>query len=290
MRKYNKKKNYRKGKKKQYASKQSSYRSVIPRTIQIATKRNQNQRLKFVVNQTWIVDPTVLANGKSAVLSFRANSIYQSHMPTGDSTTNAFISQNPSKYNNNGQRDPVIQQNADGWNEWTNRYQHFCVTGSKITYSFEPTSTGAPAILLSHLSGVGSAITTDTSSAFMNELPFSKRHSLSTSPLFNVTSGGCRGSLTYSVRKFEGVVDPEDNNNLRGRFANPNLTTPTVGATPGEQSFFYLALACINPADTNKMPKGVLRVKIEYITQMKEPTETNQIQVITDTATAPDEL
>jgi len=33
-----------------------------------------------------------------------------------------------------------------------------------------------------------------------------------------------------------------------------------------------------------------LRVKIEYITQMKEPTETNQIQVITDTANAPDEL
>jgi len=288
MRKYNKKKNYRKRGRK-VASK-SSYRPVIPRTIQIATKRNQNQKLKFVLNHTWIVDPTVLANGKTAVLSYRANSIYASHMPTGNTDTNAFISQNPTKYNNNGQRDPVINANADGWNEWTNRYQHFCVTGSKMTYTFEPTATGAPAVILSHLSGVGSAITTDTTSAFMNELPFAKRHSLSTSPLFNVTSGGIRGSINYSARKFEGVIDPEDNTNLRGRFANPNLTVPTVGATPGEQSFFYLALACINPADTNKMPKGVLRVKIEYITQMKEPTETNQIQVITDTANAPDEL
>lgn len=286
-RRYNKKKQY----KKRYSRKpKSNYRSVIPRTIQIATKRNQNQKLKFVLNHTWIVDQTQLANGKTAVLSYRANSIFASHMPTGSNSVNAFISQNPEKYSNNGQQDPVINANADGWNEWTNRYQHFCVTGSKMTYSYEPTGTGTPAILFSHLSGVGSAVTTDTKSSYMNELPFSKRHSLSTSPNFNVTSGGIRGSLNYSARKFEGVVDPEDNTNLRGRFANPNLTVPTVGATPGEQSFFYIALAAINPAATMKLPPGVLRVKIEYITQMKEPTETNQIQVITDTANAPDEL
>lgn len=271
-----------------YASKKKQYRQAIPRTIQIATKRNMNQTLKFVVNQTYVVDPTVLAAGKSAVLSFRANSIYNSHMPTGSTTVNAFKSQDPSKYNNNGQASPVISQNADGWDDWTERYQHFCVVGSKITYTFEPTGTGAPAILCSHLSGVSSAVTTDTTSARLNTLPYIYRHSLSTQ---SITSGinastGIRGNMKYSARKFEGVKDPEDNSNLRGRFANSNLNPPTTGATPGEQSFFYLIMSPVDPTTTAKMPPGVMRLKIEYITQLKEPTESNKIQV-TATASAP---
>jgi len=284
-------KRFAKGKKK-YGSKMRNYRNVIPRTIQIATKRNMNQTLKFVINQTYVVDPSVLGAGETAVLSFRANSIYQSHMPTGGTTSNPFKSQDPAKYNNNGQASPLIQQNADGWDEWTNRYQHFCVTGAKITYTFEPTETGAPAVLVSHLAGVSSAITKNTNSATINGLPYVKRHSLATQ---GVTSGinattGVRGQMMYSCRKFEGVKDPEDNSNLRGRFANPNLAVPTTGSTPSEQSFFYLAMATVDPATSTKMPGGVLRLKIEYITQLKEPTETNKIQVVTDTASAPDEL
>lgn len=275
-----------------YGSKQRAYRSAIPRTIQIATKRNMNQTLRFVVNQTYVVDPSVLAAGETAVLSYRANSIFQSHMPTGATGANPFKSQDPTKYNNDGQAVPLIQQNADGWDDWTNRYQHFCVVGSKMTYTYEPIETGAPSVMVSHLAGVSGAITKATSSARLNELPFVKRHSLTTQ---GVTSGinattGIRGNMMYSARKFEGVKDPEDNSNLRGRFANPNLAVPTTGATPGEQSFFYLGIACVDPATTTKMPGGVLRVKIEYITQLKEPTETNKIQVVTDSGTAPDEL
>lgn len=257
------------------------YRMTIPRTIQIATRRNKQQTLRFVLNQTYVVDPDALAAGKTAVLSYRANSIYSSHMPTGSNAVQVFKSQDPAKYNNNGQLDPVISQNADGWDDWTERFQHFCVTGSKITYTFEPTGTGAPAILVSHLSGVAGAITTDTASARLNELPYTTRHSLATQ---GVTSGinastGIRGAKMYSARKFEGVKDPEDNSNLRGRFANANLNPPTTGANPGEQSFFYLAFAPVDPATQSKMPQGVLRVKIEYIVQLKEPTESNKVQV-----------
>lgn len=85
--------------------------------------------------------------------------------------------------------------------------------------------------------------------------------------------------MTYSARKFEGVKDPDDNSNLRGRFANANLVPPTTGATPGEQSFFYLALAPVDPTSTVASGGGVLRVKIEYIVHLKEPTESNQIQI-----------
>lgn len=257
--------------------KKSDYRSPMPRTIQIATKRNMNQTLKFVVNQTWVVDPTSQTAGLSAVLSYRANSIFASHMPTSiTATAGVFKSQDPLKYSNNGSLNPVISQNADGYDTWKERYQHFCVTGSKLTYTFEPTNTGSPAILFSHLSGVAGAVNANTNSARLNELPFTKRHSLAKTTL---TQNGIRGSINYSARKFEGVKDPDDNSNLRGRFANSLLTPPTTGATPGEQSFFYLALAPVDPSASTAVGGGVLRVKIEYIVHLKEPTESNQIQI-----------
>lgn len=285
----------KKGVKKRVARKakqvpKSNYRSTIPRTIQIATKRNKNMTLKFTLNQTWLVDPSKLANpNDTLVMSYRANSIYNSHMPTlTTATKDATISQDPALYDNNGSASPLIQQSADGFDTWSDRFQHFTVTGSKITYTFEPYSTGAPSILVSHLSGVSGAVQSTTSSVRLNALPYTTRHSLVPQ---SVTSGifastGIRGSRSYSCRAFEGVKDPEDNSNLRGRFANSQVTPPVTGATPTEQSFFYLAIAPVNPATTVAAGQGVLRVKIEYIVKLKEPTESNQIQMQTGTGDA----
>ncbi|AXQ65681.1 MAG: putative capsid protein [Circoviridae sp.] len=281
--KYRKKKVGRRAKK----VPKSNYRPTIPRTIQIATKRNTNMMLKFTLNQTWLVDPSKLANpNDTLVFSYRANSIFQSHMPTLSSATQAAaISQDPSLYSMNGQATPVISQSAEGFDTWSSRFQHFTVSGSKITYTFEPYSTGAPAILCSHLSGVSGAIQASTSAVRLNGLPYTTRHSIVPQ---SVTSGifastGCRGSRTYSAKKFEGVVDPVDNSNLRGRFANSLLTPPVTGANPNEQSFFYLAIAPIDPSTTIATGQGVLRVKIEYIVHLREPTESNQVQLTTGT-------
>lgn len=266
----------------------SNYRAQIPRTIQISTKRNKNMKLKFTLNQTWLCDPSKLTSpGETLVFSYRANSIFESHMPTGTSVTNiAAVSQDPTVYNNNAQATPVIQQNADGFDTWSNRFQHFTVTGSKITYTFEPTSANAPAILCSHLSGVSGAIQSSTTAVRLNGLPYLTRHSLvpKSSSIGIFSANGCRGSRTYSARAFEGVSDPDDNSNLRGRFANSAVTPAVIGAVPGEQSFFYIALAPINPATADYVGKGVLRVKIEYIVNLKEPTESNQIQLQTKSA------
>lgn len=272
----------------------TNYRSTIPRTIQIATKRNKNMNLKFVLNQTWLVDPSKLSNpNDTLVLSYRANSIYRSHMPTlVNATAGACVSQNPTLYNNNGNASPLIEQSAEGFDTWSDRFQHFCVTGSKITYTFEPYSTGAPAILISHLGGVSGAVQTASDAVRLNSLPYTTRHSLVPQ---SVTSGifastGIRGSRSYSARAFEGVTDPNDNSNLRGRFANSKVTPPVTGATPTEQSFFYLAIAPVDPSTTVAAGQGVLRVKIEYIVSLKEPTESNQIQMQTGTQVVPDEL
>lgn len=259
-----------------------NFRTSVPRTIQIATKRNMNQTLKFVVNQTWVVDPTSQAAGLTAVLSYRANSIFNSHMPTSvTATAGLFKSQDPTKYSNNGSLNPVISQNADGFDTWSDRYQHFTVTGSRMTYTYEPMNAGAPAIFCSHMSGVSGAVNVNTTAARLNELPYVKRHSVVPQALLagGISGPGIRGSMNYSARRFEGIKDPQDNSNLRGRFANSLVTPPVVGSTPAEQTFFYLAIAPIDPAATTVVSGGVLRVKIEYIAQLKEPTESNQIQV-----------
>jgi hypothetical protein len=282
---YRKKRNYKKKKGK------SAYRKAVPRTIQIATKRNTNMKLKFVVNQTYVLDPTATGFpvGNCAFLSYRANSVYHSHIPVS-TTAGLWASQDPTKYNNLSSA--AINQNADGWNEWTERFQHYCVTGSRITATFEPAGSGVPTIMSVHLSGVGGAIQATTNSARINALPYVKKASIVSQGITIPNQAGARLSMNYSARKFEGVTDVDDNSNLRGRFANSLLVPPTTGTSPFEQSFFYVNFTPIDPATAGAMPKGVVRVKVEYIVHLKEPTESNQIQLVTDTADfgAADEL
>lgn len=250
----------------------SSYRKSKPKTLQIATRRNPSQILRFVINQTYRYVGASGVAGETAVLQYRANSIYSAQIPM---STNAaeWVSQDPTKYSNivaDG-----IQQNADGWDEWQNRYQHFCVLGSKCSSTFEPTTTGAAMVHVHHLSGVTPAITKSTQMKDINKLPYVYRNSIVATTVQRGNTGS-RMSQQYSAKKFEGVKDVTDNSNLRGTFASG------APAGPNEQSYFTIALAPATqtPAGTaNLLPNGILRVKIEYIVLLKEPTETNQVQV-----------
>lgn len=268
--------------------KRSGYRTAIPRTIQIATRRNYNQTLRFVINQSYVYDGTKTPNGKTAFLNYRANSIFHSQLPNS-LNVGEWKSQEPSVYDNLAAT--ALTPNATGWDQWTERYQHFCVVGAKMTYTFEPITTGVPAILCSHLSGVSGALNTNTTSAQINKLPFTYRHSLASNGVFQSSSSspGVRGNCLYSAKKFEGVKDVIDNSNLRGRFANPLLTPPQTGNPPSEQTYFYLSMSPVDPNSTGNMPSGVFRVKVEYITMLKEPTDSNLVQLqVTNTATSDD--
>jgi hypothetical protein len=237
-------------------------------------------KLKFVVNQTYILDPTIsgFPAGSAAFLSYRANSVFASHIPVSNDP-GLWASQDPTKYNNLSSA--LISQNADGWTEWTNRFQHYCVTGSKVTATFEPASNGVPTIMSLHKSGVAGAIQASTTSARINNLPYVKKSSIVSTGISVPNQAGCRLSMNYSARAFEGVTDPNDNSNLRGRFANTQVTPPATGLTPTEQTYFYVTFSPIDPATTGAMPRGVVRVKIEYIVLLTEPTESNQIQLMT---------
>ncbi|AXQ66189.1 MAG: putative capsid protein [Circoviridae sp.] len=286
---YKKSSNYKGRKMKSRYFKKSSvsgnYRKSKPRTLQIATRRNPNQVLRFVVNQTYYLDGTAAAKGETAVLCFRANSIYNSHLPTS-AIAGQWLSQDPTKYSNLI-ADNVVQS-ADGYSEWKDRYQHFCVLGSKIQSTFEPSTTGQASVHFHHLSGIVNTITKDTEMKDINKLPYIFRNSIMATTVQRGNTGS-RMSQQYSAKKFEGVSNVNDNSNLRGSFAT---ASSPQGSPPGEQSFFYVGVAPTTqkPATSpNQTPSGVVRIKIEYICMLKEPTESNQVQV-TASASAHDEL
>jgi len=246
-----------------------NYRRSKPKTLQIATRRNPNQVLRFVVNQTYFLDGTKADKGETSVLQFRANSIFQSQIPTS-AIQDQWLSQDPDKYSNliaDGK-----QQNADGYAEWSSRYQHFCVLGSRIQSTFEPATTGQAATHFHHLSGVSNQITKDTQMKDINNLPYTYRNSIMATTVQRGNTGS-RMNQMYSARKFEGVSNVQDNSNLRGTFA---------GGPPAEQSFFYVGVAPTTQkgaTSPNVVPSGVMRIKLEYIVMLKEPTESNQVQV-----------
>lgn len=265
----------RKRAKKGGASK-ANYRPTIPRTIQIATKRNKNMRLRFTINQSYVFDNTNSIVGDSIVLCYRANSLVNSQIATSV-ISGLWNSQDPVKYSNLVA--DAISQNADGFDKWSESFQHFCVSGSKMSVTFEPAGSGVPATLFTHTSGIQGLINTTTKSARLNELPYIHRAAITTSGISMPSAAGARLAQKYSARKFEGVTDPNDNSNLRGTFNTTTSTPITPGHPPGEQTYFYVALAPVDPNTTGKLPSGVFRIKVEYIAHLKEPTESNDIQL-----------
>lgn len=247
------------------------YRNSVPRTLQIATRRNKSQRLRFVVNHIYEFNPGTTDGTETNGFVYRANSIYD--IRPGQNGNLANFEAQSTAYST-----ATTNITADGWNEWTERYQHFTVLGSKCQATFEPygiedDNYKEPGMLSIVLSGTNNAVQASTDSSGINTLPYMKKVNIMPGSALN---RGGRIYQFYSARKFEGVNDVNDNSNLRGRFQNP---TQNAGA-PSENSFFYINLSKLNPAQAKQMPKGMLTVKIEYIVNLSEPTQSNDVQEV----------
>jgi len=257
------------------------YRNSIPRTMQIATRRNLKQTLKFVSNQTYQVNPGGTVGGmQNTYLRIRANSIFDIMHENGSvQPPNTFISQDPANYG------PAVSPiNAEGWNDWNSRYYHFTVIGSRIQATFEPTGippqnptfTPVPTTFYINLAGNSTQLAVGSNMSTINKLPYTKRASIINQKSTVTASssngyGGVRLHMNYSTKKFEGVTDVDDNDQLRGSFD---------GNYPAEGSYYTVGLRNTIPSTSavECMPAGILRLKIEYIVKLTEPTNTNQVQ------------
>ena len=246
--------------------------------------------LRFVSNQVYTVRPGGSVGGMENVfLRIRANSIYDIMQQNGGlNAPNTWNPQDPVKYG------PSVQvTNADGWDEWYQRYFHFTVVGSKITVTFEPTginnasataTNAVPCAVYIVKGGANTSISTGTEMSAINKLPYLKKaHITPQNSTFgtagsatyrSTTQSGVSMSMGYSAKRFEGVKDVRDNEQLKGAMGgNP--------AIPTENSYFTVGLRNIiaSGAATDSMISGVMSIKVEYITLLSEPTTTNQVQL-----------
>lgn len=251
----------------------SLYHPRVPRTLQVATRRNNSQMLRFVKNMTFGVNPQALS--ENIFLTIRANSLNNIMVNGGgQNQPGTWTAQDPLDYGA-----AVANVNADGWDEWKDRFQHFTVLGSKIQVTYEPINVqyepnGAPKFipgtLYINLSGVNGAIDPLTACKDVIKKPYTKRAQIMQSS----DAGGKRLYSFYSAKKFEGVSDVLDNSNLRGRLG--------TGAPPSENSFFNVGIvptinSALGGAVTQYLPGGVMRIKLEYIAKLTEPTLTNEV-------------
>lgn len=215
-------------------------------------------------------------------LSIRANSIYDILYQNGKlNQANTWNAQDPEYNPSSG-----LVVNADGYSDWNERFQHFTVLGSKIQVTYQPntgghvadgTSSRVPSTLYITLSGVPDQVTQNTPMRSIAKLPYLKRAQVMAN---NEDASGVRLYSFYSARKFEGVKDPADNSQLKGNFSNA-LQSPSE---PHEKSYFNVGLvptAYQNVGSTGVpvAPGGIMRVKVEYIVKLTEPTDTNQVSV-----------
>ena len=164
-------------------------------------------------------------------LSLRANSIFDIYQQAG--VAGEVISQSSTAYGPGV--DNVV---ADGWAEWTNRFQHFTVFGSKISATCQPygDTKGTPGLIMLNLSGVAGGVTNATSAAQLNILPYTKRGQLYNN---GSNSTGSRVYNFYSTKKYEGVKDVSDNSQLRGRLANDFGTAGECRLSQFDDVFYF---------------------------------------------------
>lgn len=204
----------------------------------------------------------------------RANSIGDIFVTNGSQLANNTVVAQGADYQANWGAGGQPQTNVESYDQWSQRFQHFTVLGSKLSLTYEPIGTvaGEPSTLYAGVAGIANQISATTDMDAISKLPYYKRAQI----LGSSTQGfgiGKRLYQFYSAKKFEGVKDVIDNQQLRGRF--PNSVTGDLLNQPGEQSFYYFGV--VNTvASTGSAPSpGIMRARVEYIVKLSEPTNTN---------------
>lgn len=270
MPRYNKKNVKRKGKKRGYKAK-NKYRSRIPRTLQIATRRPTSISLKFVKNLIYKVNPGGAdGTNENTYLTIRANSIYNILQQDGGIQSAGTWTPQDDLYA------PGNVVNAEGWDDWRLRFQHYTVLGSRISATYAPMNDSNDArevneaVFYLTKSGAVGTVNGLTQAKNINKLPYTRKAAIKAGET-GIGKGGSI-SMNYSAKRFEGLNSVIDNATMKGQFENPFANA----AQPLERSYFNVGI-CSTIPNSVLPPKGILKIQISYIVKLTEPTSTNQV-------------
>jgi hypothetical protein len=231
----------------------SKYRPRVPRTLQYATYRPKSAVLKFQKQFVYHVNPGGTGHATNALecvyLTIRANSIYSILQQDGNvNHAGTWTSQNALEYH------PGIahQPNADGYDDWKLRFQHYTVLGSRCQVTYEPLNvpntddavvdsdnakreSNQAILFLNKVGGSGLVNTTSTMST-ISKFPYQKKVAIRAGHT-EIGKGGSL-SMNYSAKAFEGVTNVMDNTTLKG-----NLDSGVIAPSqPPERSYFNIGI------------------------------------------------
>lgn len=260
------------------------YHPKVPRTLQIATRRHLTQTLRFVSNMTFKVTPQLgnpVVGPENCFIQIRANSIADiMNGSSGNGSVNmpgTWEAQDSSLYGTGVQN--VL---AEGYNDWRMRFQHFTVLGSRIQATCQTivgSSASDTGTFYINLAGHTGLITPSKQAYEIMKLPYTKRVRLFPAV---TTAGGATANvpagrlhMNYSTKKFEGIKDVMDNQNLKGSFDNDFGS----GGVPGENSYYTVGYVPTMPfgATSGAHAPAIITIKTEYIVKLTEPTDSNQV-------------
>jgi hypothetical protein len=256
-------------KKRGYKSK-PKYRSRVPRTLQVATRRPTTATLKFVKNLIYKVNPGGTDGTiENTYLTLRANSIYNILQQDGGVQSAGTWTPQDSAYA------PGNVVNAEGYSDWKDRFQHYTVLGSKLSAVFTPQNDSNDAreineatFYLSKAGGTGE-VNALTAAKDINKMPYTRKTAIKAGET-GIGKGGSL-SMNYSAKKFEGLRNVIDNATMKGQFGNAYASA----SQPTERSYFNIGIVQTIPA-TALPPKGILKIQLSYIVKLTEPTGTNR--------------
>lgn len=296
-----------KGYKKRRTAKRSTrtkYRGRVPRMIQPSTYKHKEAIVSFDYENEFHVVPTGFANSNAgdmmAWLSVMANCPNDVLHDNQDGTANqGTIPHAGFNIQNTGPPTQIGgQTTVKDWYQWSGRYRHFCVIGSKIQVTANPiahpsavdgvTRDGTwPWIM--HLYKTGGTtggefpgVTGDTSNETIGNKPYCKRTKISGT---STTSGagpskGGYLSMGYSARSFEGVANVRDNGDLKGTIGS----STAAGLIPVEKTRFVICLknAITAPTTGNWIQPCdlMLKFKVTYTVRFGEPVTTSDIPTL----------
>lgn len=167
------------------------------------------------------------------------------------------------KFRANGMYDPNAEVGGHqplGFDQYMALFDHFTVIGSKITLvaSVGTVSTGITIPSLIGINKNDDVNLVDSTPVALLETPSTVWDVLSTGEGSNTQT---TLQMTYSAVKDQGVVNPLDNENLRG----------SASADPTEQTYYHIFYQSVN--DTGDMPALTALCTIDYYAILTEPKD-----------------
>ena len=261
---------------------------LFTRTLQVATQRQKNIKLKFISNQQYLVCCQSTGTGtysENTYLSIRCNGIASIMYRNGSQNIGGASAARSWAPVGTGYGPGVTHLDADGVALWLGKYNHFTVVSSKLTATFNTTNCqehgvdtaqanrSGPVCCYIHKSSTPDSLLTTSTAGDLLAKPYVVKQVLQPGD----TNTGCKLSMAYSAKHFEGVKGSVvGHDQLRGGMASSGATNP------GELSYLHIGImearGTSRPlnAGIERLPIMMINLHMEYVVALTEPSDLQQ--------------